>query len=381
MKILEKIKYFIQNIRMKPKMALPPASENINNQNVNEENENNPTNEKTNKNNGEWIIKNIGKSNTQPTKLDVQIDQFLQDFSDLVERSTLKSNNDIDRMAYKALVSMRGMPITQDEYDKNYYGEQLVLDEIKDEGKYTVQTQGGKDNPLFYHIKSLGHTLPDSSDLARIYINCNNGNIAELSKLILECNNNSNFYLKFSSNISNSRRPRGEKIVIYCHNDEINYIVQLINYTKNIRPDLYKESENVLPFLQSIDNTISIAAEPLSNQFTGLDGKIKILGKSTNSFISNILRESYIGAVQEIAANDENLSFLLQNDNIENQYLYLRNYNYVNHNYHDYLLSSMKAKMGYLSIKNNVYIDGIYKETGQPNEKKHVQDYEQGERK
>ena len=36
-----------------------------------------------------------------------------------------------------------------------------------------------------------------------------------------------------------------------------------------------------------------------------------------------------------------------------------KNYPYINENYHQYLVDSMKAKMEVLSQKNDVYIEGV----------------------
>ena len=358
MNIIEKIKNLLDRRKTK---ALPPATQETNNTHKN-------------KRDRSWIIPYSQKN--QPTKLDIQIDQFLHAFSNNIKNYKLRSNDDVNRIAYISLTRMSGKQITEDEYNKNYYNEQNLLNEINYNSQYTAQTQGAQDNPAFYHIKSYGYQMPEEKDLVRVYINCNNGNIAELSKLLLSTNNNPNFYMKFTSNMSNARNPRGEKIVIYCHKDELNYTAQLVNYTKSIRPDLFEESENVQPFLQNIDNTFSVSSQPVTNKFKCLDGRSKIVAKSTNSFLANILRDSYIEAAKEIARSDANLSFLLQEQNISNEALYVNNYDYIDHYYHDYLLNSMKAKMDYLSTKNNLYIEGLHKEISQNNQRSNIQDYE-----
>ena len=201
--------------------------------------------------------------------------------------------------------------------------------------------------------------MPQFENMLRLYINCNNGNISELSNLILSCNQNPNFYMKFISNEANDIKPRGEKIVIYCDKNEVDNTMQLIRYTKSIRPDLYTESENVLPFLQNIDNTVSISKQPSTNQFKDLYGNYKTIAQSTNSFLSMTLKESYMEAAKEIARADTDLSFLLQDEWINDEYLYMKNYPYINSKYHDYLIQSMEAKMAILAINNNLYIDRI----------------------
>ena len=165
--------------------------------------------------------------------------------------------------------------------------------------------------------------------------------------------------MKFVSNEANGIKPRGEKIVIYCDRNETSNIMQLIRYTKSIRPDLYTESENILPFLLNIDKTVSVSRQPLTNQFEDLYGNYKKIAQSTNSFLSMTLKESYMEATKEIARADSDLSFLLQDECINNEYLYMKNYPYINSKYHNYLIQSMEAKMAILAKNNDLYIDGI----------------------
>lgn len=350
MNIIQKIKNFWKNKNQK---ALPEAQMN-NSQNTNI------------KQNRKWILPNT--QSNQVTKLDQEIDSFLHAYSDIIENTYPNQTMDSYRMAYSALVRMNGKAVTQEEYNNNYYQEQLLLNQLYRDNQYTVQTQGTQDRTAFYHIKSAGYQMPSYNDMLRIYINCNNANISELSNLILSCNKNPNFYMKFTSNISNATGPRGEKIVIYCDKNDFDYNLQLIQYTKSIRPDLYKESENVLPFLQNIDNTVSVSQQPLTNQFIDLYGNYKSVPQSTNAFLATTLKDSYIGAAREIARCDANLSFLLQDEYVNDEILYMRNYKYIDANYHDYLLKSMEAKMEVLSARNNLYIDGLNQQMTQNNE-------------
>lgn len=62
---------------------------------------------------------------------------------------------------------------------------------------------------------------------------------------------------------------------------------------------------------------------------------------------------------REIARNDPNINYLLDDNWINSRILYMKNYKYINEYYHDYLLKSMEAKMEVLSRKNNIYIDGL----------------------
>lgn len=361
MSIIEKIRNFWKKRNQK---ALPEA------QITNEYN----TNVKKNK---KWILHNAQYN--QPTKLDMEIDAFLHSYSNIIENADIMLQPINTRtMAYQALVTMAGKPVTQEEFNQNYYNEQELLEQLYNNGQYAVEQQGTRDMTTFYHVKSVGYQMPQFNDMLRVYINCNNGNISELSNLILSYNENPNFYMKFTSNLANSAKPRGEKIVIYCDKNDIDYTLQLVQYTKSIRPDLYKESENVLPFLQSIDNTVSVSKQPITDKFIDLYGNSKTIVQSTNSFLSTTLKDSYVEAVKEIARADANLSFLLQNECLNDEYLYMKNYPYINSNYHDYLIQSMKAKMSILSINNDLYIEGLdrqYQRDVSSEERNNNQDY------
>ena len=358
MNIIEKIKRFWKNRNQKT--LLDGQTTNIQNTNA--------------KKDRKWILRN--KNYNQPSKLDMEIDAFLHSYSNMIENTDTSQPINTYKMAYTALVGMNAKPVTQEEYTNNYYKEQELLNQLYSNNQYTVEMQGIKDMPAFYHIKSVGYHMPEFNDMIRIYINCNNGNISELSNLILNHNKNPNFYMKFTSNMSNSKKPRGEKIVIYCDKNDVDYTMQLIQYTKSIRPDLYKESENVLPFLQNIDNTVSVSKQPVTNQFIDLHGNCKTISQSTNAFLATTLKDSYNESAREIARVDTNLSFLLQNEYINDEYLYMKNYPYIDAYYHDYLLESMKAKMAVLSANNDLYIDGIYQQYQQmtSNEERNFQE-------
>ena len=319
----------------------------------------NSQNKKLNKNR-KYILQ-INKHN-QPTKLEIEIDNFLKAYSNIIENVDEAQPINTTKMAYDALVTMQGKEPTQEEYENNDYKEQELLKRLYSEKKYNIQYQGTKERTVFYHIKSKGYKMPQFENIVRLYINCNNGNISELSNLILSYNQNPNFYMKFISNEANDIKPRGEKIVIYCDKNEVDNTMQLIRYTKSIRPDLYTESENILPFLLNIDNMVSASRQPLTNQFEDLYGNYKTIPQSTNSFLSMTLKESYMEAAKEIARADTDLSFLLQNECINDEYLYMKNYPYINSKYHDYLIQSMEAKMAILAKNNDLYIDGIPKQ-------------------
>ena len=136
-------------------------------------------------------------NNSQPTKLDMEIDNFLKAYSNIIENVDEAQPINTTKMAYDALVTMQGKEPTQEEYQNNDYMEQELLKRLYSEKKYNIQYQGTKERTVFYHIKSKGYEMPQFENMLRLYINCNNGNISELSNLILSCNQNPNFYMKF----------------------------------------------------------------------------------------------------------------------------------------------------------------------------------------
>lgn len=303
------------------------------------------------------IFKNLFKSqkNTSYSKVDYDIERFLDSYCiDIQNLSEMNQPIDNYRRAYTSLVGLNGNQVTQEEYNYNAIKENELLNELYQNNQYTVQPEKG-----FYHIQSPGYQMPDSENMIRVYINCENANIAELSQTILSNNKNPNFYMKFPSNDSNAEYPRSEKVVIYCENNDYDYTMQLLEYCKQTKPDVFKGSEKTLPFFETRNGMASVSREPLSNQYTNLYGQNKTIVQSVNSFITNILEESYMESAREIARSDSNLEFLVNNENYYDETLYMKNWPYIKENYKDYLIQSMKAKMEVLSKQNNIYIDGL----------------------
>lgn len=307
-----------------------------------------------------WLLKN--NMNNKETKLDIEIERFLTTYYNQIEPIEMTYQMDESRLprAYTALVEMNAKAITQEEYQNNNTKEDELLRDIYTQNRYNLDMQKNKEGRnVFYHIRSKGYQLPPNNEIIRLYINCNNGNVAELAQNILQYNQNGNFYLKLTPNEQNANYSRGEKIVIYCRENEVESNMQLLHYIKSIRPELFKESERTLPFLQSVDNIVSIARQPVTNQYVDLYNRNYTIPQSHNAFLANILQESYMETAREIARNDPNINYLLDDNWINSRILYMKNYKYINEYYHDYLLKSMEAKMEVLSRKNNIYIDGL----------------------
>ena len=301
-----------------------------------------------------WIISGTyGNSQPQLSKLDVEILNFLDSYSQNVV-TQINANQPIDnyKTAYTSLVKSNEI-VTQEQYTYNSYRESEALTDYALNKTYQVTPKGG-----FYHIMSQNYQMPNFEDMIRVYIYCKSEYISELAKTITDSNTNPNFYMKFTGNEANAQNPRNEKIVIYCNKNETDYTIDLIKYCKNIRPELFQDSKT-LPFIKSEQDIVSIASQPTTNQYLGLQGQIKQIPQSVNAFITNMLQESYIEVAREIARADSNLSFLLEPNYYNNETLYVQYYPYIFQNYNEYLLNSMKAKLEFLSRNNNIEIDGL----------------------
>ena len=286
------------------------------------------------------------------TKLDLDITHFLNTYSQNVSQVDSYAPINNYRVAYSSLVASNEQ-ITQNQYDYNGYRESELLTNFAINNSYKATEQGG-----FYHVMSQNYIMPDFKDMARVYINCKSENIADVSKLLAENNSNPNFYMKFTSNLSNAQNPRNEKVVIYCNKNEVNYTLGLVQNCQLTRPDFFENSKS-LPFLKNEQNIATVAYQPPSDQYIGLQGQVKQIPQSVNAFITNMLEESYMEAVREIARVDNNLSFLFDSNNYNNETLYVQNYPYISQTNQAYLLSSMKAKLEVLSRNNNIAIDGL----------------------
>lgn len=78
-------------------------------------------------------------NNSQPTKLDMEIDNFLKAYSNIIENVDEAQPINTTKMAYDALVTMQGKEPTQEEYQNNDYMEQELLKRLYSEKKYNIQ--------------------------------------------------------------------------------------------------------------------------------------------------------------------------------------------------------------------------------------------------
>ena len=330
----------------------------------------------------DWLL--TSKEKKEETRLDKEISSFLEAY---YEKINLYGPRHFSGLAYSALVELGASPATEQELIDNAKNEKKLLKRLVEKSfhiGYNFQIQGLAENPAFFHIQIDKLQFQDKNKLRRIYITCNNGNVAKLAEKLLQYNCNDNFYLKFCSNSSIKRHSRNEKIVIYCQPKELDYINQLLNYTEQKHPELFKESKKVLPFLKRFNHITSFAKTPSKDRFINLNGEHLRYGESANSLISEILRDSYQEAFLEIARRDKKLSeeklSMMANGTYSIEKISAKNIPYVLSEYKTYLLESMKAKMQILSAKNNFEIAGIHSNlrgdstSKQKQSKKHTRD-------
>ncbi len=304
----------------------------------------------------DWIIKQNENYHHAFTKQDRDILEFLKGYYNEAKARKEIKPEDYSRIAYSALIRMRGKPATRQELQKNEHDEKQLLEKLEKTSKYNVKIQGAGENPSFFRVRSANYKMPEAKNMRRIYINCNNGNIASLADKLLTNNNNPNFYLKFCANEYSKRRSRGEKVVIYCDKSELNHTLRLVEYTREKNPELFKESENTLPFLKKYKEIASFAKEPESKSFIDLKGQRKPCINSANSVLANFLMESYNETFKELARADYRLKPLLSgpyNEGIPLKYL-----PFVYNNYKGYLVDSINAKLQALAIRNDFELEG-----------------------
>lgn len=291
------------------------------------------------------------KNQTKNLYLENALDQYFECYNEILDEGKNSTNT-----SYEALTKINAQP--QGNIGENRAKENLLLNNIYNTGKYRVQTQMSEATPAYYHIKSQGYQMPDFRNMIRLYINCDNKNVAEIAQNLLRLNENPNFYLKIDTSDSLEQHKRSEKIVIYAQDSDVEYTLQLVQYLKSIRPDLFENSEKNNPFMPQIDG-IAMARQPISSTFNNLDGTQSKISQSANRFISTSIIQSYMQVARRIAEVDPELNFLLTPENINNEMLYVRNYQYISHYYNEYFVNSMEYNMKYLSRINNFQIQGI----------------------
>ena len=292
----------------------------------------------------------IKKNITKNLYLENALDQYFSCYNEILMDGKGSQNT-----SYEALTMINAL---QGDIGDNREKENYLLNNIYNKGRYTVQNQMSGNSPVYYHIKSRGYQMPDFKNIIRLYINCENKNVAEIAQNLLDINQNPNFCMKIDTSDSLEQHKRSEKIVIYAQDNDVDYSLQLIKHLKSTRPDLFKNSEKNNPFMPQIDG-IAYARQPTSEIFNNLDGTQSHISQSANKFISTTIIQSYMQVARQIAGVDPKLNFLLRPENINNEMLYARNYQYIKYYYNEYFINSMEYNMKYLNRINNFQIQGI----------------------
>ena len=299
---------------------------------------------------------------TTPRRKDTVKNKYLENcisqfFEELKRIPSENLSNFGSPLFYQALVRINAL--NGNSYSNTEHEDKLI-DEINNSYNYELLWQhAGKNNtPVFYHIRDRFYLSPDPNNMVRMYLNCKNENVAKLASCLLQYNTHPQFYLKACSSEYLAANKRSEKIVVYSTYSQLQYHMSLINHAREEHPELFEGSEKTNPFMPS-NNGIAFAKQPISRNFTLLDGSTIEIGQSSNSFIAQTIQESYIETLRELSYNDSELEFLLDPENINDDSLYAGTYDYVNSHHHAKLINSMEEKMKVLCDLNNIEINGI----------------------
>lgn len=236
----------------------------------------------------------------KPNTLDWAIEQYM---SSLILQQNLYNKV----YPYSALIQLGGMKnLTTGNNEQN---QKELLDNIK-KGKYgnDVQIKEQRDkndkNVEFYHICNNG-MWSEGKDY-RIYLNCKKENVAMLASKLAEELKNQDYYFKFNSNEVNSERS--EQFVFYIDDDDdLNNKMMAINKIKQENPKLFEGSNNLNPFLKTVDGYIGYAPEIHKGEYNALDGSSKKVAKSYNSLLSEALEDSFVSSMKSLAKKELNI--------------------------------------------------------------------------
>lgn len=324
MGLINKIREFINKIKKSDTKMLeaPPREDSVN---IKQENENNNVYNKNVNKMEQYVIKKeqrpITPSVLKLNKIDGAIEQYLYSLISLkMENQNITS--------YRALTEACAF---MDRYNpgRNKETENILLNNIKNNDKYRllIQKQQNTGLAVYYHI-AKGKA---AKYVGRIYLNCKRENVALLvNSLINEFNDLDSFYLKFVSDNKMQERGRTDRIVIFVPNnkEEDKKLEKCIYKLQSERPELFADETANNPFLESRGN-VMYALQPDTEQYVTLSGRIEIIAKSYNTFLAKALEESYLKAINEIVAQDnqlyEKFGGMINNNSINNTLNILEN--------------------------------------------------------
>lgn len=229
---------------------------------------------------------------------------------------------------YSALIQL-GANATQPSKDNDIKENTLIktLQNSDSKKQFEVYEQKNrKGDTVFYHVKTAEYMKEKSNKnlvQMRLYINCNRENVAALAGQMLSEMQNDSLYLKFSSDKQLGTVERSEAIVIYTDTKNAPKIINKIEQIHNKEPRLFKNSNNMNPFLKNANGFIGFAPQVETDKYYKADGNVEIMQRSYNNFISKALEQSFVNTAKEYIATSKELTEKTRRNNIgQHKFLY-----------------------------------------------------------
>lgn len=304
--------------------------------------------------------------NIEPDTLDYALDQFLSSYY----YNTLKTGR-ID--AYNALIYLGAKDIQVDDINKEV--EENLLSELRATNAFRIDEQKGKNdnNTYFYHVFSPNYKYDSNLDIIKVYINCNRSNVASLAGELLTKMQDDNLYLKFSSDKQLGTIARSEAIVIYTDENNINNILNNIENIAKDKPELFKGSENMNPFLRRIGKVGYAKEIKPGSKYNNNKGEQENIAESYNAFLSRALEESFVGASKKVIAFDKKLTLETNGEISDDPGFYMTYFEKIKGNHYRDFLNIMKQELRSVQERNKCLdINGINDERGEMNNGKQI---------
>lgn len=285
-------------------------------------------NESNVKNNGEGISNKFNDSlkcqipKSPNISLEEAIDLWVDNYVKFLSKTT-----DNEGVAYASLISINATAGIPKGNGKNHKNEEKFFENINKRNHKTknhnndicVIPQG---NNTFYNIFTENSLLSEAST-SRLYINCDNSNIAKISdEIVKRMNYQENFHFKFLGDTEEF--PRSEKIVIYTHGKEDeNDIISKIADIKEKNPHLFNNTKE-FPFMKNYLGFIGVGETPQIENFIHSNGEVTKESMSYNKFLATVLEDSLNDTVNNVANSNRSLhDYLSKNKIITAEYVIL----------------------------------------------------------
>jgi len=257
-------------------------------------NNNNTKNNSNNSSNKSNLNQSVDKRS-----LYYALDQYLRAFSE--------SPQGYD--SYDVLVSLGSLPIGASKL--NGFKESKLIKNFADianddfENNLSEYSQGNS-----FHVFLKNFNVNNAK--YRIYLNCQNRNIATIAEQFFKYANVilDNYCFKIMTNESCEYSERTEKIVFYTDNKKhLIETIALLNEIKKRNPNLFIGSENNNPFFFTSHNFLKIAKELPANKdgdyiYKNLQGQEYPIVDSANTALSIALYDSLIDSINKLLTND-----------------------------------------------------------------------------